>query len=76
MKPKPVVKSISSTEPLTSFNVRQTARSLTLHPETIRDCLRSGRIRGFRVGNRWRVSQPVLSALLTEGVPLAANGQD
>lgn len=70
MKRKPVIDGESSGTRLTSFTVRQAARSLNLHPETVRDFLRHGRICGFRVGNRWRIREDVLHALLTQGIPL------
>src|ERR1051326_441724 len=55
---------------LGSYNPHQVARALNLHVETVRDALRTERIRGFRVGNRWRVAHGVLTLLLEEGVPL------
>jgi len=54
---------------LLTFNVRQAARALSVHPESIRDFLRSGRIPGIRVGNRWRVTAEVLAQIVKEGVP-------
>lgn len=57
-----------------AFNVRHVARSLSLHPETVRDFLRDGRITGFRIGRRWRVSGEVLAGLLKNGVPLSSKG--
>ena len=52
---------------------RQTAQALQLHPESVRDFLRQDRIRGFRVGRRWRVSAETLASLLKTGVPLTCD---
>ena len=54
---------------LSTYNVRQAAQALRLHPETVRDFLRFGRLSGFRVGNRWRVSAEVLSKVVKQGIP-------
>lgn len=56
-----------------AFNVEQVGHSLNLHPETVRSFLRAGRIRGFRIGNRWRVAQQVLETLVRDGIPLATD---
>jgi excisionase family DNA binding protein len=73
MKPKPVVNTAEVDRQLKSYGVRYVAEALSLHPETVRDCLRNGRIMGFRIGSHWRVRHDVLSDLLTKGVPLACD---
>jgi excisionase family DNA binding protein len=75
MKPKPVEDAAAADRAMRSFGVQHVARALSLHPETVRDFLRTRRIAGFRVGNRWRVRQDVLDDLLTCGVPLACDWQ-
>lgn len=52
------------------FGVPEAARILKLHPETIRDFLRTGRIPAVRIGNRYRIGGWVLNIVLREGVPI------
>jgi excisionase family DNA binding protein len=50
------------------FTVQQIADLLQVHPETVREWLRDGRLQGRKLGNRggWRVRESVLNAFLTE----------
>jgi excisionase family DNA binding protein len=53
----------------TFMTVEEVARRLSLNPETIRRWLRSGRLRGIRLGERragWRVRDSDLNAFLNE----------
>jgi excisionase family DNA binding protein len=68
MKPDSAVKFSIPQPPLGSYNARQVAEVLNVHPETIRDALRANRITGFRMGNRWRVTHAVLIRLMETGV--------
>lgn len=68
MKPDSAVKSSIPQPPLGSYSSRQVAEVLNVHPETVRDALRAKRIKGFRVGNRWRVTHAVLIGLMETGV--------
>jgi excisionase family DNA binding protein len=53
----------------TFVTVEEVARRLSLNSETIRRWLRSGRLRGIRLGERragWRIREADLSAFLNE----------
>ena len=52
------------------FGVPETARILKLHPETIRDFVRTGRLPAIRIGNRYRIGGWALNIALREGVPI------
>ena len=52
------------------FGVPEAARILKLHPETVRDFLRTGRIPAVRIGNRYRIGGWALNIVLREGVPI------
>ena len=52
------------------FGVPEAARILKLHPETVRDFLRTGRIPAVRIGNRYRIGGWALNIALREGVPI------
>lgn len=73
MKAKPSIAAAQPALDAVAFSVRHVAHSLDFHPETIRDYLRKGRIKGFRVGGRWRIRGDVLAALLKDGVPISSN---
>ncbi|MGA2247396.1 MAG: helix-turn-helix domain-containing protein [Verrucomicrobiota bacterium] len=55
---------------LETFDVPETARLLKIHPETARDYLRSGRLPGIRLGNRFRIPRWVIDIALEKGVPI------
>ena len=48
------------------MTVPEVADVLRVHPETIREWLRSGRLEGVRIGRRsgWRISETQLNAFL------------
>jgi excisionase family DNA binding protein len=53
-----------------TMTVREVAEALRLHPDTIRDWLRAGRIRGVRLGGPragWRIPRSEVDRLLREG---------
>ena len=72
MRTKPSVVAERPALDAVAFSVRHVAKSLSLHPETVRDFLRTGRITGFRVGGRWRIRGDVLATLLKDGVPVSS----
>lgn len=52
--------SAAATEPATTrtaWTVAEFADSLGLNPETVRELLRSGDLRGFKVNREWRISE-------------------
>ena len=69
MKPDSAVKFSIPQPPVGSYSSRQVAEVLNVHPETVRDALRAKRIKGFRMGSRWRVTHAVLISLMETGVP-------
>lgn len=48
------------------LTVPEVADVLRVHPETVREWLRSGRLEGVRIGRRsgWRISEAQLDAFL------------
>lgn len=54
----------------------EVAKSLGLHPNTVRKWLRAGRLSGVRVGNRWRVRERDLEAFLEPGKPTEGGEHD
>lgn len=61
--------SANSGELLWAYTPRYVADAVSLHVETIRDALRSGRLPGVRVGSHWRITHATLVALLRDGLP-------
>jgi excisionase family DNA binding protein len=51
------------------FGVPEAAQILKLHPETLRDFFRTGRLPFVRIGNRYRIGGWALNIALREGVP-------
>ncbi len=43
------------------LTVKQAARAMNAHPQTVRDMLERGDLRGERVGRVWRISRKALS---------------
>ncbi len=56
-------------EPLRAYSPRFVADAISLHEETVRDALRSGRLAGIRMGTQWRITHATLVALLRDGLP-------
>lgn len=51
---------------LSVLTVKDVARELHVHEETVKDWLRSGKLPGFKVGRDWRVRRESLDAALAE----------
>ena len=51
------------------FGVPEVAPILKVHPETVRDFIRTGRFPAIRIGNRYRIGGWALNIALREGVP-------
>jgi excisionase family DNA binding protein len=49
------------------FSVEQVAERLGLHVRTVRGYLRTGRLKGVRIGKQYRISQADLNALVGGG---------
>ena len=57
------------------LTVQQVADMLQLHPETVREWLREGRLEGVRLGERrtgWRVRESEVARFLEAGKAIAA----
>jgi excisionase family DNA binding protein len=52
------------------FGVPEAAPILKVHPETLRDFIRTGRLPAVRIGNRYRIGGWALNIALREGVPI------
>lgn len=50
------------------FTVEEAAQALRLHGDTVRLWLRTGRLRGIKVGRSWRVAEQELRAASDLGV--------
>ena len=44
-----------------------TAKALSVKPETVREWLRTGKLKGVKVGRLWRVREGDLEAFLEKG---------
>lgn len=57
------------------LTVNETAAALSLNPQTVREWLRSGKLRGLRTGtaktgrNEWRVPESAIPEALTPHTP-------
>jgi excisionase family DNA binding protein len=49
------------------FTPEQVAEKLSVSPKTVKDWLRSGKLRGVKVGRLWRVRERDLEAFLEKG---------
>jgi excisionase family DNA binding protein len=58
-----------SGEPLQAYTPKYVAAAVSVHEETIRGALRSGRLPGVRIGTQWRITHATLLALLRNGLP-------
>jgi len=47
---------------MADMTVRDVATELAVNPETIKRLLQGGRLDGYKVGNRWRVTKDALDA--------------
>lgn len=58
----------------TFLTVEEAARRLSVSPYTLREWLKSGRLRGFQLAKRWRVPERALTELATApAMPKATN---
>jgi excisionase family DNA binding protein len=44
------------------LTVTEAAKRLSMHPETLRDYLRAGTLRGVKTGRSWKVEESELAA--------------
>lgn len=51
------------------LTVAEAAEVLRIHPDTLRDHLRAGRVRGIKVGAQWRVPEDVTEVPPLEPLP-------
>jgi len=57
------------------LTVQQVAELLQLHPETVREWLREGKLEGVRLGERrtgWRIPESAVARFLDPGKAIAA----
>lgn len=47
------------------YAVNEVAEMLSVHPETIRRNLKSGKLKGYKVGKDWRVEESEIREFLT-----------
>ncbi len=47
------------------LTVREISKQVNLHPGTLRDWLRKGKIKGYRFGKAWRVKEVEFLAFIT-----------
>ena len=47
------------------YTVNEVAEMLSVHPETIRRNLKSGKLKGNKVGKDWRVEESAIRQFLT-----------
>jgi len=45
------------------YTVEEAAQILSIHPDTLRIWLRTGKIKGVKIGRGWRISETELEAL-------------
>jgi excisionase family DNA binding protein len=59
--------------PVLVMNPEEVAARLGITPETVREYLREGKIRGFQVAGKWRISEPSFDAFVKQledsGIP-------
>ena len=49
------------------LTVTEVAELLKVHPETVRNYLKKGKIQGIKLDREWRISEDALSQFLKEG---------
>jgi excisionase family DNA binding protein len=54
----------------------ETAERLKISAKTIRDWLRSGRLKGIKIGRQWRVEESVINYILANGLNLDDETRD
>ena len=58
------------------LTVEQAAGKLQVRPETVRDWLRAGRLKGVKAGRQWRVRARDLESFLQEPAPPPRDGTE
>jgi len=58
------------------LTVEQAAGKLQVRPETVRDWLRAGRLKGVKAGRQWRVRARDLESFLQEPTPPPRDGAE
>jgi len=58
------------------MTIPEAARRLSIHPETVRKWLRSGRMSGVKLGNAWRLRDSDLTAFVTANARRGNRGTD
>ena len=48
------------------LDVQELSTRLGFHPDTVREYLREGKIKGMKIGKRWRVKEEDLQKFLDE----------
>jgi excisionase family DNA binding protein len=66
---KPKQAAVEAGEPLRAYTPKYVAEAASLHEETIRSALRTGRLPGVRFGAHWRITHGTLVALMRDGLP-------
>jgi excisionase family DNA binding protein len=46
------------------LTVEEVAERLKVHPESVRDWLRAGKLKGLKAGRQWRIQESALNAFL------------
>ena len=59
----------ASGEELRAYTPEYVAEAISLHVETVRAALRTGRLPGVRVGSHWRITHNTLLSILRSGLP-------
>lgn len=54
------------------FTVDEVAKQLQVLPATVREWLKSGQLKGIKIGRLWRIRQEELDKFLKGGYPGAA----
>lgn len=49
------------------FRVAEAAQLLVTTEDCVRDLLRTGQLKGFKLGTRWRVTQSAIDAFINNG---------
>ena len=48
------------------LTVEQVGERLQVHPESVRDWLRAGKLKGLKAGRQWRITESALDTFLHE----------
>jgi excisionase family DNA binding protein len=50
------------------LTVEEVGERLKIHPESVRDWLRTGKLKGLKAGRQWRITESALDAFLHSSV--------